>query len=218
MKINKYKKIHLKTYILHRRISACIGICSFLSFGMWLFSVWLLGLFVGFREDVETDVWCVHTDNVIHSLWPQNSYLYHIVTDIYRTADERAERPPVKAAQVCFGPADTADMPPKGFLMNPCPNTFPSEKSRLVWKHLIAQWMVVVFLFFLSFFATRGILVTDWVMGAKQFSFLLVDSDREVPGSIGSWVGGSNLWTCVFDSGALLFIDVAARYRKSIRI
>lgn len=34
-----------------------------------------------------------------------------------------------KAAQVCFGPADTADMLLKAFLMNPGPNTFPKEKS-----------------------------------------------------------------------------------------
>lgn len=118
-----WKKISWR-HIFHRGISACDGICSFLSFGMWLIMFWLLGLFAGMC------MWCVHRDNVIHSLCHQNSYLYYLVTDIYRTEDVRAKRPPGKAVQLCLGPADTADIRLKGFLMNPCPL---SPERRTVW-------------------------------------------------------------------------------------
>lgn len=85
----------------------------------------------------------------------------------------------------------------KGFLTNRCPNTFPWEWS-LVWEHLIASYSERMFL------AAQGIWVTDWMAGAKQFSFLSVDSDRVVLGSVsprgGEW-GWANMWTCVFVSG-----------------
>lgn len=48
----------------------------------------------------------------------------------------------------------------------------------MVWEHLIASDSERMFL------AARGIWVTDWMAGAKQFSFLSVDSDRVVLGSV----------------------------------
>lgn len=137
-------------------------------------------------------------NNVFYSLCHQNSYFYHTVTDIYRMADKRAKRPPGTAAQVCSGPADTADMRRKVFLMNLCPNTFPP--SGKVWKQPIAHWM-----FFSPLFPVTW--SESW-----QFCFLLVDSDRK--------------WTVLVLGGQqqpvarplnLLFIDLVVCYLKSRR-